>query len=75
MRPAAPFGARVYRKYVPPGMAQSNPTGFSAATSFRRRRSYFAFTATGIDGSRSAAAAACWIAMNWPLSELSFTSA
>ena len=32
-------------------------------------------TWTGISGVRRAVAAACWIAMNWPLSLLSFTSA
>ena len=60
---------------LPPGIEQRNPTCFKAVTNFSNRRWYLARTARGIAGVRSAAAAACWIAMNCPLSLLSFTSA
>ena len=60
---------------MPPGIRQSKPQRPSAATSFSSRRRYFARVRRGISGSSRAAAAAFWMAMNWPESQLSFTSA
>ena len=60
---------------MPPGIAQVKPHRRSIATSFSRRRRYFSRVRTGMVGSSRAVMAAFWMAMNWPESLLSFTSA
>src|SRR5262245_3425500 len=74
-RPAADTGAFAYRKYVPPGKRHGTPTSCRAATSLVSRRRYLAQISLGIEAVRRAMAAACWMAMNWPESLLSLTSA
>lgn len=62
-------------RYWLAALAVSNDTSphlWRTATSFSRWRRYLVFTCWGIDSSSSAAAAAFWMAINCPLSQLSF---